>query len=214
MRLIILLFIINFTTACFSQDFYAGVNLGFTMSQVDGDSYGGFKKVAPSGGLFVRNTYGQNWGSSLGVFYKHKGSKAVKKENGIFYLIYEISLDYIEIPVLATYKLDRISIPSLLEIEFDDNVFVEFGIAYAHLLKASEDFGKGAFPTEGRHFKNYDISSVGGIFYKLNENWLLNLCLSYTIFLFPVRNHPGSQVYLWNRGEYNRNVSFSIIYEI
>lgn len=211
--LIILIISIFYTLILSSQDFYGGIKAGLVASQVDGDSYGGFRKIAPFAGLYVRNTFNERWGGQLGIDYKHKGSKDVRKRNGITISYYEIRLDYIEVPVLATYKLNRFRIPSLFDIEIPNDFFIEIGVSYAYLLKATENFGDGDFLPQGREFKNYDISTQAGIIYRLSDRWLANLRWSYTFFMFPIRNHPGNQTFWVNRGEYNRNINLSLMYE-
>lgn len=219
-----IVFIIVICSA-YSQNFYGGVKAGVNLSQVDGDDFGGYNKIAPFGGVYVRNTFNNKWGGLMGIKYKHKGSKDVKRRDGMVYHYYEIRLDYIEIPVLATYKLERFGIPSLFDYEFENDFFLEFGASYSYLIQGTEDFGSGPITPEEsvsyRDFKSYDISTQAGMFYRLNENWLINLRWSYTFFLFPVRDHPGdSSVTHWshwikffNRGEYNRNINLSVMYE-
>lgn len=98
-KFLILIFLTLFSISLNAQSFYGGIIVGTTLSQVDGDDYGGFHKISPLGGVYVRNTYNSNWGTSLGIEYKQKGSKDVSKdEYGYVTNYYAMRLDYIEVP--------------------------------------------------------------------------------------------------------------------
>lgn len=198
-----------------AQSFYGGITIGTTLSQVDGDDYGGFHKISPLGGFFVRNTYNNKWGTSLSIEYKRKGSKAVTKDKyGYVVKYYAINLDYIELPVMVNYKLEKFKIPSLIDYSFTNDFIIEFGLSAAYLIKGSDDFGHGpALPTGSRVFTKYEIANHFGLNYYLNEHCCVNTRFSYTFPFLPIRKHPGGQVYWFNRGQYNHNLSFAIKYE-
>ena len=85
----------------FGQSFYGGVIAGTTISQVDGDNYGGYHKISPLIGFYVRNTFNDRWGASLGLEYKRKGSTEVQKNQyHDITRVYNLSLDYIELPFM------------------------------------------------------------------------------------------------------------------
>lgn len=60
-KLIFLFAFSFFALPFFAQSFYGGINAGFTVSQVDGDNYGGYHKISPLGGIYVRNTFNDKW---------------------------------------------------------------------------------------------------------------------------------------------------------
>ncbi len=72
----------------YCQNFYGGINAGITISQVDGDNYGGYHKISPLGGVFVRNTFNDKWGMYAGIEYKRKGSKEVQKNDAGYVVSY------------------------------------------------------------------------------------------------------------------------------
>ena len=215
MRLFLFLILVLSGLYVMPQNFYGGIKGGFVMSQVDGDNFGGFKKIAPFGGAYVRNTFNDKWGGMLGINYKHKGSKEVRRRDGIVYFKHEIRLDYIEVPVMATYRFERFAIPSLFDVEFPNDFFIEFGISYAYLLKSAEIEGGGSVTDGRKPHNNYDFQTHQGIIYRLSDNFLINFRYSWTFFFFPfpIREHPGGQVFWIDRGEYNRNVSLSLMWE-
>ncbi|PLX08163.1 MAG: hypothetical protein C0596_07640 [Marinilabiliales bacterium] len=211
--LAILIFCIGFINA-YSQDFYGGLNLGMTISQVDGDNYGGYHKVSPLTGVFVRNTFSDKWGMFAGIEYKRKGSKEVQKnEAGYVVFYYAMNMDYIEVPVLATYSIEKIGIPGLFSYTLPNDLLFDFGVSYSYLINGTEDFGSGPLPPPTRPFRKYEIANHIGLNYPITENWYVCWRLSYTFLFLPVREHPGGQVYWFNRGQYNHNMSFSLKYE-
>jgi len=196
------------------QSFYGGIIAGTTISQVDGDNYGGYHKISPLIGVFVRNTYNDKWGTSIGLEYKRKGSKEVQKsESGHVVFFYAMNMDYIEIPLMVSYKLKSIAIPGLFRYDLKNDFLIDFGFSYCYLIKGTEDFGSGPMPPPTREFRKYEIANHLGLNYRLNDHWLLNWRFSYTCIFLPVREHPGGQVYWFNRGQYNHNMSFALKYE-
>lgn len=211
--LITLLFLLNVCLVS-GQSFYGGITAGATMSQVDGDNYGGYHKISPLGGVYVRNTLNNNWGASAGIEYKRKGSREVQKNDyGHVVFFYEMNLDYIEVPIMLNYKLDKIGIPGLFKHSFKNDLLLEFGLSYAYLIKGTEDDGTGIIPQEGRPFRKYEIANHFAINYYLSNHWIVYSRFSYTFIFLPVREHTGGQVFWLNRGQYNHNLSFAIKYE-
>lgn len=196
------------------QSFNGGITVGTTISQVDGDNFGGYHKISPLGGVYVRNTFNKNWGASVGIEYKRKGSKEVQKDDyGHVVFFYAMNMDYIEVPFILNYKLDKIGIPGLFERKLKSDFLLEFGLSGSYLIKGSEDFGDGPIPPPTRPMKKYEVANHIGLNYYLSEHWVAYWRFSYTFPLLPVREHPGGQVYWFNRGQYNHNMSFAIKYE-
>lgn len=196
------------------QAFYGGIIAGTTISQVDGDNFGGYHKISPLGGIFVRNTFNDKWGGFAGIEYKRKGSKEVEKNKaGYVVFYYAMNMDYIEVPVFVTYKIEKIGIPGLFSFKLPKELFFDFGFSYSYLIKGTEDFGNGPIPPPTRPFLKYEFANHIGLNYRLNQHWLVNWRFSYTCLFLPVREHPGGQVYWFNRGQYNHNMSFALKYE-
>jgi hypothetical protein len=151
---------------------------------------------------------------SAGIEYKRKGSKEVQKNDaGYVVHFYAMHLDYIEVPVLATYHIKKIGIPGLFSYTFPNDFLLNFGLSYAYLIKGSEDDGTGIIPEEGRPFRKFEIAQHVGLDFNLSENWIASWRFSYTFIMLPIREFPGGQVYWFNRGQYNHNMSFAIKYE-
>jgi hypothetical protein len=212
-KIIFILFCFFCFSSLYSQSFHGGINFGFNISQVDGDNHGGYHKIAPAGGPYVRNTFSNpNWGASLAVLYKHKGSRYITRDAEDNVLSdYSIKLNYIELPLMFTYKFEKIGIPGLFEYTFNNEIQLEFGISYAYLVKGGEYYDNYIDPTT--QFKKNEIANHIGLIYRLSNYWMLNYRFSYTFVFMPIHPHPGGQVYWFNRGMYNNNMNLSLIYE-
>ncbi len=197
----------------FSQSFYGGINIGTIISQIDGDNYGGYHKIAPLGGIFVRNTFNENWGLYAGLEYKRKGSReAQKNEYHEIIRLYNLSLDYIELPILFSKNINQVGIPGLFNYNIKSDLKFDFGFSYSYLIKSKEEIN-GSIDPLAKVFNNYEIANHIGLNYRLNEHMFVCWRFSYTFIFIPIREHPGGQVYWFNRGQYNHNQSFSIKYE-
>jgi hypothetical protein len=212
-KLLIIIILLTASIYGYCQDFYGGLNIGMTISQVDGDNYGGYHKVSPLGGVFVRNTFNDKWGMNLGIEYKRKGSReAQKNEYHEITRLYNLSLDYIEVPVMISRNIKQISIPGLFKLQFPNDLTFDFGASYAYLIHYKEEVNGSVDPL-ATEFLKYEIANHVGLNYRLGENWWVSWRFSYTFILLPVREHPGGQVFWFNRGQYNHNQSFSLKYE-
>jgi hypothetical protein len=214
MKYTTVIIILFFSTIAQAQSFYGGLTLGTTISQVDGDNYGGYHKISPLAGVYVRNTFNDKWGAFAGIEYKRKGSKEVQKnKNGYVVFFYAMNMDYIEIPIFLNYKIDKFEIPGLFKYNFDKDLYFSFGLSYSYLINGSEDFGDGPIPPPIRPFRKYEIANHIELDYHISQKWIFLTRLSYTFLLLPVREHPGGQVFWFNRGQYNHNLSFAFKYE-
>ncbi|MDD4148619.1 MAG: outer membrane beta-barrel protein [Bacteroidales bacterium] len=206
--LVLLLFSLNSN----SQSFYGGIIAGTTISQVDGDSYGGYHKISPLGGVFVRNAFNDKWGMTVGIEYKRKGSKEVKKNDYEITRIYNLSLDYIEVPIMVSRNIKQLGLPGVFMLDIPNDLYFDFGFSYAYLINSKEETN-GIISQSSRQFRKYEIANHIGLNYRLSEHWLASWRMSYTFLLTPIREHSDGNVYWFNRGQYNHNMSFAIKYE-
>lgn len=89
-----------------AQEFHGGATLGLVGSQVAGDTYSGFGKAGLFLGGYVGWEFTQHSGIQLELTYFQKGSREnpTEKNNYDFYLF---RVNYIELPVLYQYKINR-----------------------------------------------------------------------------------------------------------
>ena len=202
-------------TMIFSQSFTGGAKVGFDISQVDSDQHGGYKTIFPTGSLYAQTNFGDEQRASiaLGISYIRKGSKEVEKDaTGDITKIFAIQLDYIEVPVTFSWRLNKFRIPHIVDYTFKNKFCLEIGLSYAYLIKAQVNHGQG-FIEPDRAFFNYDCGTHIGLTYFIGDHFFLNYRFSYTLFFLPIRKHPGGQVYGLNRGLYNNVMIFTVGWE-
>ncbi|HPG73978.1 MAG TPA: porin family protein [Bacteroidales bacterium] len=209
MQKTILIILVIIVTPYFvkGQDFYAGAKGGLVLSQIDGDNFGGYHKFAGLGGVYVRNNMGETWGYRMEMYYIQKGSH---RFDPIPY--YKAKLNYIEIPFLFTYKMERLKIPPSIDWFFDRKLHLHAGISLGYLFKATEDNGYG--PNEATFaFRRIEIAGQAGLNYYFSPHWAIDFRMSYT--MLPIRGMPTvSDIYYWWRFQCNRVLSFGLVYEL
>jgi hypothetical protein len=194
-----------------AQDFYAGATGGLVLSQVDGDSFGGYNKFGGNAGLFVRNSFGEKWGGRMELKYIQKGSVATKLSNPLSaYGYYKMNLHYVEIPFLMEYNFQHLKIPPKIDWNFDNRLKLLAGLHLSYLFKATEDEGPG--PNDATNtFTKIEIGAQLGITWFIGDHLAFDYRFSYT--LLPIRFSPNTTYYYWVNWEFNRVMTFSIMYQ-
>lgn len=161
-----------------AQEFKAKLIGGLYASQIEGDKLVGFNKPGLVGGVGASFPLGDSWSLEPEILYSQKGSRSSEQEQLRFNRTETIALDYIEMPLIANYKLR------------DDLVF-QFGLSPNLLINAQVDDGLGrGFQNTRSQFRDWDFCSVLGAEYILYERWGLNIRWVYT--LFPVNTVEDS----------------------
>lgn len=192
----ILFFILHFS---YSQSFKGGLTGGFVVSQVDGDSWGGYHKPGVSAGTFVYIMFNDDWGFRTELKYIQKGSyKAPNYEKGDN-AYYKLRLSYIEMPLLARYVLN-------------DAISFDGGMGISYLFKAMEDTDGNGLDLPDPEMHLAEIPMILGAHYALSEKLDFSLRFSYTFWFTPIRKHPGGQTYYFDQGQYNKLLNFSLAY--
>lgn len=203
---------IFFFTGLFAQNFYGGAKLGALISQVDGDTHGGYHKISPTGGIYVRNTFARNdrWGMSLELNYRNKGSKhSGTDETDTYRELYKIDLHYLEMPLMFNYRIEKFKIPSLVDYKFKNKLLIEFGPSVSYLLKGDIYLRRLA---QNENLNKIEVALNVGITYYFAEHFFANYRFSYTFPFTPVRNFPVVNRF-YNRGFYNNCMFFSLGFE-
>jgi hypothetical protein len=119
------LFVLLFVSKIQAQQrFTAGVKLGLTTTQVEGDTYSGFDKLGVVGGAFVAARLKEKWSAQFEMIYIQKGSKHNSNFELGDYSYYLLQLQYIEVPLLIQYRYKKITF--------------ELGPGYGYLIKEKE----------------------------------------------------------------------------
>ena len=200
----ILLFILCFTwISCSSQVFKTGLIVGISGSQIEGDGYGGYDKIGVIAGGFVNTDLSEKLSTQFEIYFINKGSfDALHPDKGD-YDSFKVNLNYIEIPLSIRYK--------------HGNFMLEAGLYLGKLVGTptlSDENGE-VFVTQ-YPFKSFDFGGLLGIYYHLNDHFILNLRSKNSLIPirdFPNLDHGGFFNYLLNNGWYNVDLNFSIRYE-
>jgi hypothetical protein len=110
--------------------FQGGIVAGGNFSQVDGDYFAGYHKIAFNGGGIVYTHFSKRVALSMELLYSQKGSKSnlpqVSPGDPFITIIkYGINLNYLELPVMINYFDKRKS-------------HIGVGVAYSRLIKSKE----------------------------------------------------------------------------
>jgi hypothetical protein len=193
-----ILLIILSMLAAQAQFIHGGFKVGVNASQVSGDKLSGFNKAGIHGGMYAGFSVSQQTRMQIEMLFTQKGSRRNAKPDKGIYSTYIMRLNYIEIPVLMTWKGN-----SYLEIEG--------GLSYAQLIKNVDvEFDENGVMPGQNPFRKYEISGMIGMNYLLSENTRINFRAVNS--LFPIREHAGGGTYLLNRGQYNSVLMLGFVY--
>lgn len=182
----------------YSQEFKAGVLLGITPSQVDGDRVGGYYKVGFTGGLFVYRDYGKMSRFQGELVYSMKGSRISPKSRDAS--IQQVSANYIDLNILYVFKPGK-----------DFNLRI--GLTPGATIYASEKNLNGLEPIDPPAFRPFSLGFTTGLEYKISER--INLVWTYNYSIISIREGDLSfynlQFYERN-GQYHNYMSFTLGY--
>ena len=178
-----------------AQKFGGGIILGISTSQVSGDNLGGFNKAGLLIGGFIDLQISNRLKGQMEMTFIQKGSNNPKMNENNYS---DISLSYVEIPLLLKYQQSR-------------TIAIEGGIETAFLISASENdiYGQNIYNSKGE-FNTTDIGIFIGLNYFINTRVILNSRISNSI--LPIRAHASGATFQLNKGQYNSVLSFSVRY--
>lgn len=178
------------------QPFNAGVKLGFSATQINGDGFAGFNKVGVASGLFVSQAINDKMDWSMDMLYFQKGSRQkADAKNGNTFL--KISLDYVEVPVAVSYLYKKIKVEAYLAggVLFRNQVEDEIGTIPA------------TYP-----YKKFELSGGVGLKHAVSDK--LDLAWRLGTSLLPIQNSIVLTTLGFRGGSYNRFTTFSLNYKI
>lgn len=188
---------------CSAQFFKTGLIAGISGAQVEGDGYGGYKKLGFIGGGFVNVDLSEKLSAQFEIYFINKGSfKGAHPDKGD-YDKFSLNLNYIEIPVAIRYKQNKF--------------MFEAGLYYAKFLSYTLEDEFGPRSVNQYPFKGFDFGGFIGVYYQLNDHFSFNLRSKNSI--IPIRDfqnldqNVGILNKLFNRGWYNVDLNFSIRYQ-
>lgn len=106
----IIMGLLLFSSNLLSQSrFKVAVVGGFNMSQIDGDNFVGYKKFGWNGGLRASTIFTENIQLDFELLFSQRGSLSGEFEGFLKTPHWiDIQLDYAEIPILFTYKWNKV----------------------------------------------------------------------------------------------------------
>ncbi len=194
--ILIILIIGTGLDSVFSQAFTGGITGGFSVNQIDGDSYKGYNMLGFTGGGYVQTNMPGKWQVQGEIKYFLKGAEQKFPDNVAFY---KEHLNYVQVPLLIHYYVN-------------DKIFPEIGISAGYLFLAREDLDGNGFISPTKPFKPLDLSFEGGVNFQISRIIRANIRMSYSI--IRIREFPGGQTFLFDQGQYNSSLSFNLFYRI
>ena len=187
-----------------AQNFGGGLVLGLSSSQVNGDDLGGFNKAGILMGIFTNKLIYSSINFQIEMNFIMKGSdnKNMTKIEHKDYNRPDISLSYIEIPLLLQYQQNN-----LLDIEG--------GILFGYLINGYYNDLNGKLNSDINPFIKYDIGLLVGLTYKYSEKIYFNTRISNSIIPIGQEDYEETSSYVASKkGKYNSVLSLSIKYNI
>ncbi len=100
----------SFISTIYGQNFHGGIVVGGTMSQIGGDGRGGYYKVGIVGGAFAGLILNEDIDIQMELKYIQKGTLSNDFENYPGSDPFLIKLDYIDMPIVMSYNLNKVNI--------------------------------------------------------------------------------------------------------
>ena len=196
--LLFLLLCINIS----AQSFHGGVRAGGTASEVSGDNLAGLNKFGFYGSVFTLYPINENTFFKLEVGYIQKGSQARPSTKNQYY-DYLFSLQYVEIPVLISRKIE------FLGPKFDEPFF-NLGLSVAKLVSHKEIENGVSSINDQQDFKPVELNIVAQVEHPILND--LYFTLGFSNSLTPIRSHIDNQKTWKNHGQYHSLWSLGLSY--
>lgn len=155
---------LSFATISFSQEFFGGLILGGTTSQIGGDSRGGYNKIGAVGGVFAGLNLSEDINVQMELKYIQKGSRSVDYENRPAYDPFLIQLNYIDMPIVIDYNLNKINVNdiNLRWLKF------ELGLSLDVLLNSRQEIQ--GYEVASNPWNRLVVNTIAGIRVDVSEN--------------------------------------------
>ncbi len=97
-RILLLPLLLILATNLFGQNVGGGLSIAGVASQIDGDAWGGYKKLGYCLGGFAWYDFNDRWSLSPEITLGNRGSRELEKGYG------QINLNFIDVPVLVRFR--------------------------------------------------------------------------------------------------------------
>lgn len=134
-RFLLLIFVFVFGVGLSAQEFFGGLIAGGVMSQVGGDARGGYNKLGIVGGAFAGLDISEDLDVQMELKYIQKGSYSTDVENRPAFDPFLIKLDYIDLPIVFGYNLNKVNVNGVNL----DWLKLEFGVSFDVLVNYRQE---------------------------------------------------------------------------
>lgn len=209
-KFVIILFISAFiafgTTKVTAQSFNAGLIVGPTFCQVDGDKYFGYHKLGFTAGGYVNLPVSEHFAAQMELKYSLLGAHSSAEEAELpspDYGQYNLSLHYAEIPLMLQYDFGHFTVygKSL------DFLTLEAGFSLDFLLG---HIGEKEYSYQPWKFNFFSVSGNFGLHFDITDHWGLGARMMYSI--TPIQTNP-QPLWFFNHA-YNKVIQFTLTYNI
>ncbi len=178
--------------------FSFGLSLGLSGVQLDGDGYGGYHHLWPTGGFFVRCQLPKQWSVRLGFDYFSKGARGHAKRLDAERTVHSVTFHYLELPLVFEY---------LLSGRFQ----LAFGSGFGYLVSASQQHeGRDVDLSGVRKPDKVEWTAQASVGYLFTAHWAARFGASYSI--LPVRGKPSWVDSPVRTGQYNNTLHLRLEY--
>lgn len=182
--------------------FFGSLGFAGVASQVDGDMYGGYRKLGLSAGPSVLVQFHKNWVLQTGVWYTQKGSRDGRitgSDLGTAIEKYKLNLHYVDVPVMVHYV-------------FKETYLLGAGLAYSAYFssKESSETMNGIRVYDAQEFKFNRSSAELLISASAMANKNLMLYLRHHLSLTVIRDFRYAATGVGN--QFNRYFTFGFAY--
>ncbi|MEA2042175.1 MAG: outer membrane beta-barrel protein, partial [Bacteroidota bacterium] len=158
------------TFAAFGQSFYGGLVGGFSGSQIDGDTQGGYTKPGFVAGVYVGRDLGGNKAFKIELYYIGKGAlKNVKYANGTVVQEFKTHLNYVEMPIFYVWN-------------FSEKFTFSGGIASAFNFSSKLYYKGGLLPESTYEMSPFDFSPIVKVEFNFSERMTIGVRFSRSVF--------------------------------
>ena len=153
-----------------AQEFFGGLILGGDVSQVGGDARGGYNKIGLVGGAFAGLNLSSDFDVQMELKYIQKGSYSTEVENWPAFDPFLIKLDYIDLPIVFAYNLNKVNINdiNMKWLKF------ELGLSFDFLVNYKQEI-QGVVVKESNPWNKVVLNAVVGVRVCVKDNFEIGL---------------------------------------
>ena len=198
----LILFLLTVTSVfSYAQRFEGGVLGGLNASQVDGDTYSGYKKPGVVVGGYVQTNLSQSVFVAMELKFAQKGSRNIDSLAVSGRIKYIMRLNYAEMPVYLGFRTN-------------DKISLLVGLSPGYLISGTEYDDYGKFVAQDQHpFNTFDLEAMLGFRFQITKRLCIDLRGAYSI--TPIRKKiPDISLYYWRSNQFNNVLNTTIMYRL